>query len=68
MTIEEIRDACLRVENLRLRLEAFLAERRKTQLAAVGNREGVMLLSATPLMVRDEVLDTSDVTLRNLIE
>ena len=67
MTIEEIRDACLRVENLRSRLETFLDERHKSQLAAVGNQEGVMLLSATPLIVRDEVLDTADSALRTLM-
>jgi hypothetical protein len=67
MTIEEIRDACLRVETIRQRLEDFVDGRRKTQLAAIGRREGVMLLSATPLMVRDEVLDTSDRTVRDLL-
>lgn len=67
MTIEEIRDACLRVENIRVRLEDFLNERNRTQLAATGGREGVMLLSATPLMVRDEVLDTADRAVRDLI-
>src|SRR5688500_1410513 len=60
MTIEESRAACLRVEGIRASIEAFTKERHRAQLALVKGHEGRMLLSATPLMVRDEVLDSSD--------
>ena len=65
MTIEEVREACVRVENLQRSLEAFIAERHREQLgAAAGNCR--LIISATPLVVRDEVLDTNDDGIREL--
>jgi hypothetical protein len=66
MSIEEIREACLRVENIRRGLEDFIAERRQRVLAEVGNIP-YLLLSATPLVVKDEIIDTGDATVRNLM-
>lgn len=64
MSIEEIREACVRSENIRASLESFLWER----CAAAPKFAGPsLLLTATPLVVRDEVLDTRDPGLRGLM-
>ena len=65
MSIEEIREACLRTENIRVNLERFIAHRREVHLPS--NDVG-LLLTATPLVVRDEVLDSGDGALRTILQ
>ncbi len=67
MSIEEIREACLRTENIRRGLEDFLAERREKVLAQVGS-DPWLWLAATPLLVKDELVDTGDEALRDLLK
>ena len=68
MTIEEIRAACVRVENLRRSVEEFIQDRLTNQLRDFHDRAAMMLLFATPLVVRDEVLDTGDRAIRALLQ
>ena len=66
MSIEEIREACLRVENLRQGIADFLRERRAAVLRAVGGNP-CFVLTATPLSARDEIVDVTDDAVRDLI-
>jgi len=66
MSIEEIRDACNRTENIRRSLEDFVAERRGKILAQIGDQP-YLVVTATPLIVRDEVMDTADLAVRSLM-
>jgi hypothetical protein len=54
MSIEEIREACLRTHEIRRSLEDFLAERREKVLAQTGDSPWLWL-TATPLLVKDDV-------------
>jgi hypothetical protein len=66
MTIEEIREACLRTENVRRNLEDFLGERRGKILAQIGDQPH-LVVTATPLIVKDETIDTADPAVRSLM-
>ena len=66
MTIEEIREACIRVENLRRSLEDFVEERRSALLQNLPP-DPAITLTATPLIVKDEVIDTADIGMRALL-
>ena len=66
MSIEEIREACLRTENVRRNLEDFLAERRGKILAQIGDQPH-LVVTATPLIVKDEIVDTADPAVRSLM-
>jgi hypothetical protein len=66
MTIEEIREACLRTENIRRSLEDFIAERREKVLRQIGDKPH-LFLTATPLVVKDEVIETGDERVRELM-
>ncbi|MFQ6133173.1 MAG: helix-turn-helix domain-containing protein [Armatimonadota bacterium] len=66
MTIEEIREACLRTESIRRSLEDFLAERRESVLAQIGGKPWLWL-TATPLVVRGELVDIGDEVVRQIM-
>ena len=67
MSVEEIKDACRITMDLRKTLEEFLVERRSKVLTKARGRPS-MLISATPLIVKDEVLDIFGRELRDLIQ
>jgi hypothetical protein len=66
MSIEEIREACLRTESVRRSLEDFIEGRRAKVLGQIGDTPH-LLLTATPLVVKDEVIDTGDEGIRDLM-
>jgi hypothetical protein len=66
MSVEEIKDTCRITMDLRKTLEEFLVERRSKILSRARGRP-FMSISATPLIVRDEVIDIFDRELRDLI-
>ncbi len=67
MTIDEIREACNRVENVRQSLEEYLVERKTKKLQLVSN-EVMLYLSATPIMVKQEIVDVFDTELNQLLK
>jgi len=66
MSIDEIREACTRTENIRRSLEDFLAERRGKIMAQIGDQPH-LVVTATPLIVKDEIIDTAYPAVRNLM-
>ena len=66
MSIEEIRQACLRTESIRVSLERFIRERRLKVLRQIGDKPH-LFLTATPLVVKDEVIETGDERVRELM-
>lgn len=67
MSIEEIREACNRTQSIRKGIEEFLKDRRRAILTRWGDVP-LLYLSATPLLVEDEVLDIHDQTVRALLK
>ena len=67
MTIEEIRSACLRTHDIQRDLSQFMDERRARVIREVGS-EPYLVLMATPLVVRGEVIDTADETIRSILQ
>ncbi len=67
MSIDEIREACLKVENLREDLEDFI-EKRKQKVIENAPDAPLYLISATPMIVKDDIIDDFDSGLMNLLQ
>jgi hypothetical protein len=66
MTIDQVREACLRSENIRKNLEDFLNERKERFLDRIGG-DPYFYMSATPLVVKDEIIDIFDNKVRDML-
>lgn len=67
MSIDEIREACLRVESLRKDLEEFIEER-KDKIIRNAPGEPSLLIAATPIVVKEDIIDVFDQGLKKLLE
>lgn len=66
MSIHEIREACLRVEERMDKLEWFFENRKNVIRAAMGNLP-YYIVSVTPILVDAEVVDIRDAQIRNIL-
>jgi len=64
-SIDEIRDACVKVESLRQDLESFI-KTRKERVSRLA--PPLLFISATPMRVKNEIVDIFDPALRKLVE
>jgi hypothetical protein len=67
MRTEEVRDACMRVENLWRSAEDFIAERRAALIQGVPHGAVTMVLTATPAIVKGELLDPTHTALKAVL-
>lgn len=67
MSIDEIRDACIKVENIRRDLEGFIEER-KAKVIEQSKGTPMLYVSATPLRVKDDIIDIFDAGLNKLLQ
>ena len=67
MAIDEIREVCLKVENIRKDLEDFLEERKRKVIESEPNAP-LLLVLATPLIVKDDKIDIFAPELREFLE
>lgn len=67
MSIEEIREACLRVENLQKNVQDFIKERKEEILNVISNKT-VYLIAAVPLATRSAIIDINDKILRDFLK
>ncbi|HEX3036671.1 MAG TPA: ATP-binding protein [Thermodesulfobacteriota bacterium] len=71
MSVEEIREAFLRTENIRKDIEEFINERKKEVIEETlrydGNNDKVCVVGAAPLMVKTEIIDIYDRDLRTML-
>ena len=67
MSIDEIRDACVKVESLRKDLEEFIEER-KDKIIRNAPGEPSLLIAATPIVVKEDIIDVFDQGLKKLLE
>lgn len=67
MSIEEIRDACLRVANLQKDVQKFIEERKEKLLNIVRNR-AIYAIGSVPLGARSTIVDINDKTLRDFLK
>jgi len=67
MSIDEIQEAFEKVIDAETRLERFVAERRRRVLANEAKEKPCLMLTATPLFLKQEIVDISDKHLRRLL-
>ena len=67
MSIEEIRESCVRVQNIHGDVEEFI-NKRKCQLSAIVGDEVVYAIGAIPLSVKTAIVDINDNILRDLLK
>lgn len=67
MSVDEIREACLKVESVRENLEAFVAKRIDNVIKAASDKP-LHMISATPMIVKDDIIDIFDQELMRAIE
>jgi hypothetical protein len=67
MGIEEVREACNKTENIRMKLEDFIGERRRVAPNEISQPFIGFMLTLTPLVVKDELIDIHDNGLRSLM-
>lgn len=66
MSVEEIKEAVQKTVDLRKNLEGFLEERKIKILRSIGTRP-YFVISASPLIIKDELLNIFDPQIRELI-
>ena len=66
MTIEEIRDACISVENIWKDVRQFLDEREKELREEITSRGG-MVIGCTPALIREEFIDIRDSNIKSFL-
>lgn len=67
MSIDEIQEGFERIIDAETRLERFIAERRRRLLANEGKEKPCLMLTSTPLFLKQEVVDIGDRHLRHLL-
>lgn len=67
MSIEEIREACLRVENLQENVQKFIKERKEELLNKIGEQT-TYVIGSVPLGVRNTIVDINDKILREFLK
>lgn len=67
MSIEEIRDACLSVQNLQKDVQTFVKERKEELLNTIGD-ETTYVIGSVPFGVRNTIVDINDKTLRSFLK
>jgi len=66
MSIEEIKEAFLRTENIRKDIEEFIKERKREILEEIGGNP-TYVIGAAPIMVKDDVIDIGDKNIREML-
>jgi len=67
MSIDEIREACLKVENIKRDLEDFINDRREKCIQNIVD-EPLLFILATPMIVKDDIIDIFDHGLMKLLK
>ncbi len=67
MSIDEIRESCLKVESIWRDLEDFVEERKRIFLHTYSGQV-FLFIAACPILVKNDTVDIFDATLRHLLE
>ena len=66
MFVEEIREACISVENIWKDIKLFLDEREKEQMTQMTSRGG-LVIGSSPVLIREDFIDIRDSNIKKFL-